>query len=379
MNQPNKKNIFFILFGILSVIFIVVSCLLIYLSFNAPLADERMKYGMGVIIFGMFAIIGLFLLFIYALNYARILKILGGDYWARWEYPKESGKGDVYFCHEGVHDSDKPYKALDTFGSRFLGAEIPSDDPSVIRFSCRQITGNSFSTSKRIREIPIPPGKDEDAKKVAYRFGEYLGRSSQHTKDQWRYVFPMLAVVLIWAFFAFQFVAMPAAEEKKKEEKRQLKEWAENRLKKRTEQITPLWNKIRQTIEPQMEKLRTLPDGQLTAKEAGFDENSEVQTVLYGRCQPNNDFYVSVVLKKVAVERDTTLFEGQIISGAFNYTTTRPIPIESYKKFCRPTFQENFDSKIILTDGWVYGEINVRLLLATPTPTANSQTNKVGK
>lgn len=380
MSEPNKtttkRNIFFILFALLSAIFVIVSCVLTYYAFNARVPDDRMKLSIFVVISGVFVIVGLFLLFIYGLNYNRTLKILNGDYWGRWEYPKDWGRGDVYFCNEGVYDADTPYKALDTFGSRFLRAEIPSDDPSVIRFICRQMTGNNFSTSERTQEIPIPPGKEDDAKKVVQRFGEYPGRSSQYTKDQWRYMFVMLGAILLWAFIGMIFVAIPVREQVKKEEEQRLKERAEARLRKRTEDLQPLWNKIRETIEPKLEKLRTLPNGQLTPKEAGFDENSEVQTVLYGRCQPNNDFYLSVVLKKMPIERDSTLFEGETLSGAFNYTTTRPIPVQTLKDFCRPKIQERFYGRIGLSENWLYGEINIRPLLVTPSPSANSTVNK---
>lgn len=377
--KTSNKNIFPLLIVILSAICVIVAAFLLYMSFYATLADDRMKYSFAFCLAGVFASLIFYFLFLYMLNYARTLKILGGDYWARWEYPKESGKGDVYFCNEGVYDTDTPYAALDSFGSRFGGAEIPSDNPSVIRLTCYRRSGRFNTETKCTQDIPIPPGMDEDAKKVVQRFGEYPGRSSQFTKNTVRYLPAMMLAILLWIAIGMIFVAIPVGEQVKKEEEQQLKERAENRLKQRTEQITPLWNKIRETIEPQLEKLRNLPDGKLTAKEAGFDENSEVQTVLYGRCSPNNDFYVSVVLKKVAVERDSTLYQGQIISGAYNYTTTKPIPTDSYTKFCRPKFQEDFKSKIILSSEWVYGEINVAPLLAKPSPAANSNTNKIGK
>lgn len=285
----------------------------------------------------------------------------------RWEYPKDSGKGDVYFCNEGAHDTDKPYKALDTFGSKFLGAEIPSDDPSVIRFTNLQYTGRRFVKSKRTQEVEIPPGKEEEAEKIVLRFQEYLGRSSKYSKDQWRYVFPMLAVILIWCFLSYQFVAMPAGEEMKKERNQQAKEL---RLKLNVKEITPLWNKIRQTLEPKFEQLKTLPDGKLTAKEAGFDENSKVLAVLYGYCPTKNEFYVSVVLKKGAVERSTNLGNE---TGAFNYTTTTPFPTRPSEYFCKPPIQEYFANEIFLSDGWIYGDVILRPYLAKQSPPANSR------
>lgn len=373
LNKKSEKNVYFPLIVISSAICVIVVGILLYFSFYAPTAEERMKYSIALVLSGVFAPVIFFLLFIYGLNYTRTLKIRGGDYWMRWEYPKDSGKGDVYFCNEGVYDSDKPYHALDTFGSKFLGAEIPSDDPSVIRFNSLQYTGSSsFAQNKRTREVPIPLGKEEEAEKVVLRFQEYLGRSSKYTKDQWRYVFPLLGVILIWCFVCFQFVAMPAGEEMKKERNQQAKEL---RLKSNIKNITPLLNKIRQTLEPKFEQLKTLPDGKLTAKEAGFDENSEVLTILHGRC-PNNEFYVSVVLKQVAVGISTKVGNE---TGAFNYTTTTPFPIQPTENFCKPPIQDYFENRIPLSDGWIYGEVISRPYLPTPSPAANSQTNRVGK
>jgi hypothetical protein len=377
VNQPDKtlpKNIFPLLILIFSAILIIALSVLFYFSFYAPTADEKIKYAIALVLSGVFAPIVFFLLFIYGLNYARTLKIRGGDHWMRWEYPKDSGKGDVYFCNEGVYDSDKPYGALDTFGSRFLGAEIPSDDPSVIRFTSLQYTGSrSFTQSERTREVPIPPGKEEEAEKIVLRFQEYLGRSSTYTKDQWRYVLPLLAVILLWCFLIFQFVIMPAGEEMKKERNQQAKEL---RHKLNVKEITPLWNQIRQTLEPKIEQLKTLPDGKLTAKEAGFDENLEVLAVLHGHCPAKNEFYVSVVLKYRALRKP---IDSDNETGAFNYTTTTPFPTQPTEYFCKPPIQDYFENGILLSDGWIYGEIILRPYLPKPGPPANSPTNKIEK
>ncbi len=375
MNEPNKtlsNNIFLMPILICSAICIVAVGVLLYFSFYAPTAEEKSKYGMILALSGVFITPVFYFLFIYSLNYARILKILGGDYWMRWEYPNDSGKGDVYFCNEGVYDTDKPYRVLDTFGSRFLGAEIPSDAPSVIRFSNLQYTGSKFVKTKRTQEVPIPPEKEEEARKVVHRFQEYLGRSSKYTKDQWRYVFPMLAVILIWFFVCFAFIAMPDGEEMKREREQQA---IERRLKLNTQEITPLWNKIRQTLEPKFERLKTLPDGKSTATEAGFDENSEVLAVLYGHCPAKNEFYISVVLKKGAIKK--SYFGNE--TGAFNYTTTTPFPTQPSEYFCKSPIQDYFANEIFLSDGWVYGEVILRPYLPTPGSPANSQVNKVSK
>ena len=366
MNQPNKTlplNIFPLLIVISSVICVIVVSFLLYFSFYAHTAEERSRYGLALALSGAFITPGFFFLFLYALNYTRIRKILGGDYFARWEYPKDSGKGDVYFSIEGVYDTDRPYNPLDTFGSRFLGVEIPSDDPPVMRFTNLQYTGSRFEKTERTRDVPIPPGKEEEAEKMILHFREQLGRGSKYTRDQWRYVFPMIGVILVWFFVCFQFVAMPAGEESKKERSLQAEE---RRQESNTKEITPLWNNIRQTLEPKLEQLKTLPDGKLTAKEAGFDENSEVLTVLYGHCPAKNEFYISVVLKKVAV-KTSTHFDNE--TGAFNYTTTTPPPARPSDYFCKPPIQDFFENRIFLSSGWVYGEVILRPYLP-PSPRA---------
>jgi ABC-type sugar transport system permease subunit len=365
MNQPNKTlspNIFPLLIVISSVICFIVASFLLYFSFYAQTAEERAKYALALALSGVVITLIFYFLLLYTLNYIRIRKILGGDYFGRWEYPKDSGKGDVYFCSEGVYDSDHPYKSLDTFGSRFLGAEIPSDNRSVMRFANIQYTGSRFQTTKRTQEVLIPPGKEEDAEKMVMRFGEYLGRRSKFSKDQWRYILPQIAVILVWFFVCFEFVAMPAIQEAKIERNQQA---AEHRQESKIKELTPLWNKIRQTLEPQFEKLKALPDGKLTAKEAGFDENSEVLTVLYGHCAAKNEFYVSVVLKKIPVKSSAN-FANE--TGAFNYTTTTPPPAQPSENFCKPSIQDYFENRIFLPGGWIYGEVILRPYLPTGSP-----------
>lgn len=336
-----------------------------------------MKFSIALVLSGVFIPVVLFLLFIYGLNYARARRILGGNYWVHWEYPKDFRKGDVYFCDEGVYDTDHPYRPLDTFGSKFLGVEIPSDDPSIIRFTNRQFTGNKFQTTQRTQDIEIPPGKEEEAKELVERFREYIGRSSKYTKDQWRYVFPLLGVILLWAFLVFQFVAMPAGEEMKNEKKRQMEERAEIRLKQKIEQLTPLWNKIRQTLEPKFEQLKTLPDGELMPKEAGFGEDSEVQKIFYGHCSSGQEFYVSVILKTFAINQNS--YPQEYLTGVFNYTTTTPFPTNPSDSFCRGIRFESFSSRIPLSEGWIYGEMIIRPYLLKPSPSANSTANKAEK
>jgi hypothetical protein len=366
MNPPNKifpPNIFPLLIVISSVICVIVVSFLFYFSFYASTAEKGAEYAMALALSGVVVAPLFYFLFLYALNYIRIRKILGGDYFARWEYPKDSNKGDVYFCSEGVYDTDRSYRPLDTFGSRFLGVEIPSDDPSVLLFTNNQYTGRRFGKTERTQEVPIPPGKQEEAEKLVLRFREHLGRNSKYSKDQWRYVLPMIAIMLVWFFVCFEFVAMPAAQRSKTERSQQS---TEHRQESKTTEIIPLWNRIRQTLEPKFEKLKTLPDGRLTAKEAGFDENSEVLTVLYGHCPAKNEFYVSVVLKKVAV-KDSTNFRNE--TGAFNYTTTTPLRAQPSEYFCKPPIQDYFENRLLLSDGWVYGDVLLRPYLS-PSPQA---------
>lgn len=374
MNEPNnttpKKNVFFtLIIPIFSLICLIVIGFLLYLSFYASASDKLLN-GFLLVLAGIFAIIILYFLFIYGLNYARILKILNGDYFVHWQYPKESGRGDVYFCHEGVYETDSPYQALDTFGDKFISVEIPADKTDVIRLTKRPHR-KRFADSRRVHEVPIPPGKAEEAEKMVQRFSGYIGRRSNYQKDQARFVLPMIGAVFLWIFLSFTFVQMFAVEEVKIARSEQAKEL---RHQSNINEITPLWNKIRQTLEPKIEQFKTLPDGRLTAKEAGFDENSEVLTVLHGRCS-NNGFYVSVVLKKGAI---TKSYYGNE-TGAFNYTTSSPIPTNPTVNFCKPPIQDYFENRILLSDGWVYGEVISRPYLPTPSPAANSQTNKNGK
>jgi len=379
MKEPNRtkptiNTLVLIGIAILSAIIVIAMGILLYLVFYAPTAEERAKYSFILTVSGIFAAPVFWLLFIYGFIYARILKILAGDHWVRWEYPKEWNKGDVYFCKDEVYDTDSTFGLLGVFGLKLLKVEIPSDNSSVIRFTNLQYySGKTLRTYEKKQEIKIPPGKEEEAQKIVQHFLQYFGQRSIFAKYQWHSAFLLLGTMLTWAFVCFAFIASPAGEEMKKEREQRAKEYAEAQLQENINQITPLLNKIRQIIEPKFDQLKTLQSGKLTAKEAGFDENSEVLAVLYGHCPTRNEFYVSVVLKKVAVKKSTYSWTD---TGIFNYTTTKPFPVKQSDSFCRPPIQKEVFSKIFLSAGWLYGETDRSPYIPTPSPTANSKTNK---
>lgn len=356
---------------ILSVIVVVVFCLLLYFTFYAATARERYNFGAALMGVGGLSQIPIFLLIAYSRNYARILKIVGGDYWVRWDYP---AKGEVYFCDEGVYDTDTPY-ALNAFAYNLEKVEIPPEYSSVIRFTAENVRIYSASSMRKYQQttdVPIPPGKEAEAQELIERYQGFIGKTSKFTVEQWRYALWMGAGIVGWAALWLIAFGLPLERAYDKELSDRNNAYQAAKLEKAVNEVTPLWNRIRRVVEPRFEKLKTLPDGKLSAKEVGFNENSEVLLVLHGQCE-NNGFYVSVVLKKGAIKKSY----NENITGAFNYTTSSPIPTWATENFCKP--QSYFDNRILLSDNWVYGEVMSLPYLPTPSPAANSTTNKVEK
>lgn len=326
---------------ILTVISAIVMVVLLYNTFAGTTARTRYHYAVALMFVSVFAQVPVALLIIYARNRARIQAVLAGDYWAHWQSPSE-----IYLCSEGIYNPVFPSK-LDTFSYKLKNIEIPADCPSEIRFDYLNIKfiGKTSYGENKSTSIKIPEGKESEAQELVRRFQSRIGKPSQFMLDQWR-IAAMMCIGIVAAII-FSLMRIIPLESEYKAEGNTLAA-AENAVRqaKKVSQLRPILMPIRQVIDPQIEHLKTMPDGEMTAQEAGLDKNHFVSKVIYGHCQKDNNFYLSVVLK------ENPLKNSRI--GALNYSTAdgQGHRLDS----CRPANQDYYFNPDLLGDGWYYAE-----------------------
>jgi hypothetical protein len=343
---PNNP---FALFAIiLTVLTIIALIILLYFTFAGSTARLRLNIGAVFLGVGVFAQIPLAFLFIYAGNYARIQSIVAGNYWARWQNKDR----EVYISPLGIHYPDQRF-TLYKFSDELQKVEIPPDSPGVVRFSYLVLRRySSTSPARRLNktiEVRIPEGKEEEARELVKRFQSQIGQPSGFIADSWRISLMMgagiIGFVLLWAIF----LAWPL-QKSYDAEKSAIRDAERAALDaKQIEQLSPILPLIRKVVDPQIERLKTLPDGQLSAKEAGFEESAGVDKVFYGHCfKLDRSFYVWVVLKKDVLERKY-IHEP----GTFNYTTKT----DPQYFYCGPQDLHS-GLPLKLSEGWYYGSFS---------------------
>ena len=343
---PNNP---FALFAIiLTVLTIIALIILLYFTFAGSTARNRFYIG-GVFLFvGAFAQIPLAFLFIYAGNYARIQSIVAGNYWAKWQDKDR----EVYLSPLGIYYPDQRF-TLHKFSDELQKVEIPLDSPSVIRFNYLVLrkyspTSQTYRHDKII-EVHIPEGKEEEARGVVGRFQSQIGQPSGFIADSWRISLMMgvgiLGFVLLWVIF----LALPLQKSYDAEKSAIRDSERAARDEKDAAQLAPLLVSLRKVVDPQIERLKQLPDGQLTSKEAGFDDGAGVDKVYYGHCLPDKAFYVWIVLKKDFLARSYLGSDP----GTFNYTTKN----DRQFSYCGP---HNLVAAVPLklSDNWYYGSFS---------------------
>jgi hypothetical protein len=238
-----------------------------------------------------------------------------GNYWAHWQYPPGS---DVYISAEGIYYPDQPLK-LSTFWSGLQNATIDAGEPSTLRLQYLYRRYYSLYLppigSDKTLTIPIPSGKEEEAQALLQQFRKLLGQPSNFINDQWRIGWIMGAVII--GFVLLSIVLLLPLQYQLDDAKAADRD-ATATMSEATNvaQFSILLQPIRAVMDKQIEHLESLPDGKMTAEEAGFDSNAGVSTVYYGHCPPDKSFYLYVVLTQEALGR--RYFGGP---GAFNYTT----------------------------------------------------------
>ena len=352
--------------SIVSILSILALIYCFYYTFAGETARIRFNYGGALLGVAIFSLIPLTFHAIYIRKCLLIQKIVAGNYWAFWQNP------DVYITQDGVYYPAPEYKINDfLYGLEKI--EIPETTPTEIQFSflnVRYYSKSSSVKSTKTLNITIPTGKEDEAHTLVQRFQSELGKVSRFVADQWRLSIFMgagiLGVVFLWTIF----LAMPLqrAYDKEKAALNDTKRAIYADLKKKeTEQLEALLTKIRKVIDPQIEHLTSLPDGQITGKEAGFEESLGVNKIFYGHCQPFNLVYVFVVLQK-------DVFDPKNLSGpgTFNYTT------QTDKNFQRCSPYRYIPAlPRQLSNGWYYANLSyldpiiIKDEMIPPTPNAN--------
>jgi hypothetical protein len=342
----------------LSLLTIIALIILLILTFVLPSTSNRFLAGTIFMFVGGLMPIPLTLLIIFARNYVRIQDVMTGKYWAHWQYPAGSEHPDVYISSEGIYYPDQPLK-LSLFWSGLVKAEVIPGTPAVLRL--QYLYRRYYSvymppmSSDKTLTVPIPAGKEDEAKALIQQFNKLIGQPSNFINDQWRIGWIMGAVII--GFVLISILLLVPLQFKYQDEKYAAQD-ATSTMLQATEivQVGTLLKPIRAVMDKQIEHLESLPDGNMSAQEAGFDTSAGVNTVYYGHCPPDHAFYLYVVMNKEALGR--TYFGGP---GAFNYTTAKDRLLTD----CGP---DHLISTVpdILDDGWYYAVI--AYISSTRTP-----------
>ncbi len=339
-------------------IIIIVSLILLGITFFGGTVNTR--YTAAIIFMFVFGLspIGIGLLILGARNYARFQGITQGEHWVHWTYPANSLNREIYINGEGFYYPEKPSKR-ETFLSGVQHAEIQQGEPSTLHLAYIHRRYYSLGLPPNVMNkqlmVPIPAGKEAEAQTLVDRFKKQLGRPSIYVDDQWRIGWIMSGAIIVATLISIA-VLMPVQFQLDDEKRDHRNATATAQYMENATELSVFLPPIRAVMEPQIERLKELPDGTLTPKEAGFDENSGVRAVHFGRCAPDDTFYVYVVMNREMLGR--TYLSGP---GDFNYTDAT----DRRYMDCGPDHWIA-TVPVQLTDGWYYGVI--AYIQSTRTP-----------
>ncbi|MCA0455854.1 MAG: hypothetical protein LCI00_17895 [Chloroflexi bacterium] len=289
------------------------------------------------------------LLVLGARNYARFQGITQGEYWVHWTYPADSRNREIYINGEGFYYPQQP-RERGTFLSGVQHVEIQPGQPANlnIQYLHRRYYSSWLPPLKIDKQlvVPIPEGKEEEAQLLVNRFKKQLGATSAYVDDQWRIGWMMGGVIIVAVLISI-VVMLPVQSQLDDQKWDQRDATATAQYRENAGEASIFLPPIRTIIEPQIERLKALPDGTMTAEEAGFDADSGVRAVHFGHCPPDDSFYVYVVMNREMLGR--TYLSGP---GGFNYTEAT----DRRYMDCGP---EHWITTVPvqLTDGWYYGVI----------------------
>lgn len=354
----------------LTLLTIIALGILLSMAFFGQTANTRWIAGIVFMFVGGLAPVPIGLLIMYARQYVRIQDIKLGNYWAHWQYPANSGDSEVFIGLNGLYYPNKPLR-LTGFWSGLQTVEVKAGEPAALNFQYRSRQYYSAMmpplSSNKTLSVPIPVGKEQEAEALIPKFKQMLGRPSNFVNDQW-----LIGWIMGGAILGFVLISIPllfSLQLNNDDEKRAfLNATATVQEANQIAKLTALSQPIRAVIEKQIEHLKMLPDGTMTAEEAGFPLSAGVSAVYYGHCPTDNAFYLYVIMTRKVLGR--TYLRGP---GAFNYTTAA----DRRYMDCGP---EHLISTVPdqLDDGWYYAVIariastRTPRIIDTATPTAPS-------
>jgi hypothetical protein len=288
------------------------------MEFFGNTANERFIAVIFIMFEGGLAHIPIVLLILAARHYIRIQDIKAGNYWLHWQYPGDSETPEIFIGPDGFYNPKKPLR-LNGFWSGLQNVEITPGEPATLNF--QYLSRRYYSaampplTSNKAFTIPIPAGKEQQAEAILPKFRQLLGQPSNAINDQWR-----IGWIMSGAILGFVLLSIPLlfSVQVQYDDANRAFANATRTMDQATEiaQVDVLSQPIRAVMDKQIEHLKSLPDGKMTAEEAGFDASAGVSAVYYGHCAPDNAFYLYVILTTEALGR--RYLGGP---GAFNYTT----------------------------------------------------------
>ncbi len=302
----------------LTVITIVALVVLLGMAFFGQTANTRWIAGIVFMFVGGLSPLPIGLLIMYARQYVRIQNIKSGNYWVHWQYPANSGDSELFIGPNGLYYPNKSLR-ISGFWSGLQNVEIKAGEPATLNFEylSRQYYSAVLPplSSNKSLVVPIPAGKEQEAEALVAKFKQMLGQPSNFVNDQW-----LISWIMGGAILGFVLISIPllfSLQLNYDDEKRAfLNATATVQEATQIAKLTTLSQPIRAVMEKQIEHLKTLPDGTMTAEEAGFLSSAGVSAVYYGHCPPDNAFYLYVIMTREVLGR--TYLRGP---GAFNYTT----------------------------------------------------------
>ncbi len=361
----NPFTPFIIIITVLTVVALVIT---LGAALTGQTANDRFIAGIVFMFVGSLSPIPIGLLILAARHYARIQDVKAGNYWLHWQYPGDSETPELFIGPDGLYNPNKPLR-LNGFWSGLQSVDIQPGEPSTLNF--QYLSRRYYSagmpplTSNKVFTVPIPAGKEQEAEAAIPTFKQLLGQPSNALNEQWRIGWIMSGAIMV--FVLLSIVLLLPLQFQYDDAKRAFAN-ATRTMDQATEiaQVDVLSQPIRAVIEKQIERLKTLPDGKMTAEEAGFDSSAGVSAVYYGHCAPDNAFYLYVILTQEALGR--RYLGGP---GAFNYTTAT----DRRYMDCGP---EHLISTVPdkLDGGWYYAVIariastRTPRIIDTATPTA---------
>lgn len=324
---------------------------LIGLMAFAPAIQVKYSAGIVFLFVSMLSPIPLGMLTIYSRNFARMQRIVAGDYWAHWTYIGEEARrsgvflqgSEVYLSPQGIYWPAKRLRLYD-FSSGLIEINIVEGEPSIIRFQYLFKHRGKYVTFNQVKEhlVPIPADKMQEAETLVSKYRTLQGAPSTYLNDQWALGWIMAGLIILMTLISVALV-LPL-EFAKQDEQRAIYHITQTAIAAReTALLNANLNAIRPVVERQLEAWQAEREHYthfLNASAAGFRSGANVTRVVYGYCA-DDSFYVLVV------ESVPTLWVYGNYQRAFGYSASDD------RMNCKPSdWEVTFPDD--LGGGWYY-------------------------